>query len=46
LVVWIEAQQRPIDGNAAIADPQEAAEFDDGDAHSPAGIGQHVDHPA
>jgi hypothetical protein len=46
LIVRIEAQQRPIDRNAAIAHPQEAAEFDHGDAHSPAGIGQHVDHAA
>jgi hypothetical protein len=39
-------QQRPIDGNAAIADAEEAAEFDDGDTHSTAGVGQHIDHPA
>src|SRR6266404_6432739 len=37
LVVGIEAQQRPIDGNAAVADAQEAAELDDGNTHSPAG---------
>jgi hypothetical protein len=39
-------QQRPIDGDAAIADSEKAAELDDGDTHSTAGVGQYIDHAA
>ncbi len=46
MIVGIEVQQRPIDGNAAIADAEEAAELDDGDAHATVGIRQHIDHAA
>src|SRR6202041_3862518 len=35
-VIRIDPQQRPIDRNAAVADTEEAAEFDDGDTHAAA----------
>src|ERR1700722_18430187 len=34
--VGIEAQQRPFHGDAPIADPEKAAEVDDGNAHAAA----------
>src|ERR1700722_14772277 len=46
LVAGREAQQRPVDGDAANPHAEKAAEFDDGDAYAASGIGQYVDHAA
>jgi hypothetical protein len=42
----IEFEQRPIDGDSPVAHAQEAAEFDDGDAHPALRIREHIDDAA
>ena len=41
----MKSQQTPIHRGAAIADPQEAAEFDDDQTHPPRAVGLHINHP-